>query len=64
MVYRMTEKYFEAQETGPDSWDVVEFEKTTDGTFHVAVLDAGVHINSMTMTAEQFTAFKQWVMEN
>lgn len=64
MTYVMTEKYFEAQEMGPDSWDTVEFEKTADGTFHVAVLDAGVHINSMTMTAEQFAAFKQWVMEN
>ena len=63
MPYVKTDKYFEAQEVGPEG-DRIEFEKTAGGTFYVAVLDAGVHINSMMMTAEQFAAFKQWVMED
>jgi hypothetical protein len=62
-----TNKYFCVQETAP--WDngenVAEFEKMTDGGFHVAVANRhGEEFADINMTPEQFAAFKQWVMEN
>jgi len=62
-----TNKYFCVQETAPwgNGDNVAEFEKMADGGFHVAAANKnGEHFADINMTAEQFAAFKQWVMEN
>lgn len=40
----------------------VEFGKQSDGGFYIAV--DGYYKETFHMDAEQFAAFKQWVMEN
>ena len=60
-------KYFCVQETAPwgNGDNVAEFEKMADGGFHVAATNrSGEEFADINMTAEQFAAFKQWVMEN
>ena len=62
-----TNKYFCVQETAPwgNGDNVAEFEKMADGGFHVAATNRnGEEFADINMTAEQFAAFKQWVMEN
>ena len=48
-------------------YEVANFEKWDDGTFHFFI-DAYNHEHTLflaaAMTAEQFAAFKKWVMEN
>lgn len=59
-----TNKPFEVQ--GFAAGNVAEFGKMPDGGFHVAVSSDswGGQFAEINMTAEQFAAFKQWVMEN
>lgn len=58
-----TKQYFEVQDVGYEN-DIAGFEKMPDGTFHVAVIEDGGRISSMTMVPSQLAAFKQWLMEN
>ena len=46
--------------------NIAEFEMVHDGSFHVAVHNSawGGHYADIALTAEQFSAFKQWVMGN
>jgi hypothetical protein len=59
-------KHMEVQEVTPwGKGDLAEFEKMPDGTFHVSVLgQSDDRFQGVTLTPEQFAAFKQWVMEN
>ena len=42
--------------------ETVEFSKESDGEFYIAI--DGYQRETFRMNAEQFAAFKQWVMEN
>ena len=61
-----TKNYFDVREVGRMGEILAEFEVMHDGGFHVAVSNDswGGHFADINMTAEQFAAFKQWVMEN
>ena len=53
------ENSFEASDRGSS----IEFDKSPDGGFRVG-FDIGRNSEVFHMTAEQFAAFKKWVMEN
>ena len=61
-----TKKYLEVREVLPwGEGDLAEFEKMPDGTFHVSIEgQSDDRFQGVTLTPEQFAAFKQWVMEN
>ena len=45
--------------------DLAGFEKRSDGTFHVSIEgQSDDRFQCVSLTPEQFAAFKQWVMEN
>ena len=51
---------------GANADNVAEFSKMPDGGLHVGVSmnSWGAHFADINLTAEQFAAFKKWVMEN
>jgi len=58
----MTKKYMEVKD---EHGELAEFEKMPDGTFYFSI--AGQwddRFQGVSLTPEQFAAFKQWVMEN